>query len=307
MRRAPRIRGLTNQQRAICRLLAQGYSVAEIARRLRCARSSINRIRNDPRARDYIAKLRDQKAVEAVGFTTRERVEQLIVEAVAEGNTDEAHRLRQHLETLDSAGDLSAILPEGRVTDQTDTERGVRSDGAVDSPWAFLALAQSFESDQRSGIPWEPEVRAELETLRNRPVSRKSLRVVEQIGANDAASWNLYVRSQFPDQPELETGNLHEIAPISDHEAARILIHYGVDVTEANVSALRAQCRERYLRVTAFMDPPEDVAEVVPWNAFHDVPAYRGLHPSIASVALGGGFGAMRDQSRSGLRPVTTS
>jgi hypothetical protein len=304
MRRAPKSRDLTNQQRAICRLLAQGRTVAEISRRLKCARSSINRIRNDDRARNYIARLRDQKATEQVGFTTRERMEQLIVEAVAVGDADEAHRLRQKLDALDSAADLSGILPESGERDQTDPDRGVRADGAVDSPWAFLALAKKYEADQREGIRWEPEVYAELEVLRSRPVSRKCLRVLQEIGASDAAAWNVYVRAEFPDQPELETANLHEIAPLSEKEAAQVLAHYCLEATDTNFAALRAQCCERYLRVTATMDPPDKVVEVVPWDAFYPIPDYRGRRPSIGSVAAGGPLGAMRDQSRSGLRPV---
>jgi hypothetical protein len=273
---------------------------------LKCARSSINRIRNDDRARSYIARLRDQKATEAVGFTTRERVEQLVIEAVAAGDADEAHRLRQKLDTLDSAADLSGILPGNGERDQTDPERGVRSDGAVDSPWTFLALVQKFDADQREGIRWEPEVHAELGALASRPVSRKCLRVLQEIGAAEAAAWNVYARSEFPDQPEMETANLHEIAPLSEAEAARVLALYGLELTDTNVAALRAQCRERYFRVTAILDPPANVIEVVPWAAFHDVAPYRGRRPSIGSVARGGQLGAMRDQSRSGLRPVPT-
>ena len=89
-------------------------------------------------------------------------------------------------------------------------------------------------------------MKAELEWLASRPVSRRFMLVLQEIGrAKSRLQYNLGepAEKRFP--------NFRELAPVSDAEADAVLRHFDVEPTAQNVAALRLQARENALRCAA--------------------------------------------------------
>jgi hypothetical protein len=253
--------GLTPLDRAILRLLAEGFGGTEISRRLKTDRKQVSRARRKPNAVAFINAVKAERA--ARNASDPERLRTLALQARVEGDGQRAEELEAEAKLARAAADAAAGRDDAEGLPLDSDELGIVS--------GFLSGAAGLHAAQRALFAttdpgfWElpsdeQRRRRDLwQGLQSAPKTRSFFRSIYVEGLQLSGAMD--VREGLG---TLHYGQRFNFWFSSRAQVSGALVACGVDYSEEADQLYMQQRLEYQLRELCPTESPEEVREIVP-------------------------------------------